>query len=433
MPSAVGLPEPPPWLPPTAFAAINAASAALTAAFDAPSGAIVPPPAPVAGAASAAGSPRTLLDLFPPAVSRDSTAPDLPLREPAAPPPIAAVEPPRVAIKRRSYPAPAPQRAVTYETFYGLDEKPFAAAPDLRFLYHSGQHDRVLQELAASIARRDAVGVLTGDAGIGKTLLCRALADQLDRRTLVSFVAEPPSSAGDLLKTLLVDFGVISREDVAAGQLAAASRADLAGALRDFLGSLAALQATALVIVDDAHRLSSALLAEVRDLSETAAASGLLQIVLVGEPELSRALRAADARALDQKAKVRLVLGPLDEDEIPGYVAHRLAVAGRGERVDFSEPALGRVFSLSRGVPRVVNEICDRSLTLGYQGSASRIDGDFVEEAAQHLGLAAAEAAQTWRDRAIVAAAMLALMLVGAAGAGYVFRDSLGRALALWR
>ena len=425
------MPEPPPWLPQSAFAAVNAASAALSAAFDSPSAA----PAPVTPAPDVApvpGAPRPLLDLFPPATSRESTAPDLPLREAGVPPQIAAVEPPRVAIKRRTYPAPAPTRGVTCETFYGLAEKPFAVAPDLRFLYHSTAHDRVLQDLAASVSRRDTVAVLTGASGIGKTLLCRALVDQLDRRTLLSFVSRSVASPDDLLKTLLVDFGVISQEDAASGPLAAASREDLAGALRDFVESLGVLQASALVIVDDAHKLSSAVLAELRGLSEIAAAVGLLQIVLVGEPELTRQLRARDLRALDQRVKARAEIEPLDGEEVLGYVAHRLAVAGRGERIDFSEPALRKISALSRGIPGVINQICDRALTLGYQSSASRIDGDFVEDASQQLGLASAEAGESWRDGALIVVLMIALMLAGAAGAGWVFREPLGRVWTQW-
>jgi type II secretory pathway predicted ATPase ExeA len=431
-PSAVGLPEPPPWLPPSAVAAITAASAALTAAFESPFVAAAPAGAVSAPTAPASGSPRTLLDLFPPAASRESTAPDLSLRDTlTVPPPIAAVEPPRVASKRRAYPAQTPPRGVTYETFYGFDETPFGAASDLRFLYHGTAHDRALQELVASVGRRDTVAVLTGESGIGKTMLCRALVDQLDRRTLVSFVAHAVASPDALLKTLLVDFGVVSPEDADAG-LAAASRDDLAGVLRDFLGSLAVLQASALVIVDDAHTLSSAVLGELRGLAEVAAAVGLLQFVFVGEPSLTKQLSAGDLRALDQRVKARVELGPLDDDEVSGYVAHRLAVAGRGERVDFSEPAIRRIFSLSRGVPGVINQVCDRALTLGYQASASRIDGDFVEDASKQLGLSRAETAATWRDRALIAALMIGLMLAGAAAAGWVFRDPLSRAWAGW-
>jgi len=429
-PSAAGLPEPPPWLPPSAFAAITAASAALTATFDSPFVAAAPG---AAASVPAAGSPRTLLDLFPPTASRASTAPELPVRDTTtAPPPIAAVEPPRVASKRRAYPAPAPARGVTYETFYGFDEKPFGAASHLRFLYHGAAHDRALQELVASVGRRDTVAVLTGESGIGKTMLCRALVDQLDRRTLVSFVAQAAASPEALLRTLLVDFGVVSPEDAAAG-LAAASRDDLARTLRDFLSSLAVLQASALVIVDDADSLSSAVLGELRGLAEVAAGVGLLQLVFVGEPALTKQLRAGDLRALDQRVKSRVKLGPLEEDEVSGYVAHRLAVAGRGERVDFSEPAIRRIFSLSHGVPGVINQMCDRALTLGYQASASRIDGDFVEEVSQQLGLSPAETAGRWRERALIAVLMIGLMLVGAAAAGWVFRDQLSRAWTDWR
>jgi len=417
--------------------AITAASAALSEAFDSPSPAPAAPvvpaslPSPIAQP-SAPRSPRTLLDLFPPAASREATAPSLPVPETVAvPPPIAAVEPPRVSVKPRTFPAPTQARA-SYETFYGLDEKPFGTAADLRFLYHSTAHDRALQELATSVARHDAVAVLTGPHGMGKTMLGRALVDQLDRRTLVSFVAEPPATPEALLGTLLVDFGVASQDDVAAGPLASASRVDLSGALRDFLSSLAVLQASALLIVDDAHRLPTAVMHEVRALADMAASGKLLQLVLVGEPSLTRQLKSSEFRDIDDRVGLRAELGPLEEEEIAGYVAHRLAVAGRGERVGFTEVALRKTFSLSRGIPGVINQICDRALTLGYQTSASAIDGDFVDEAAQQLGLMAAESAGSWRDRVMIVVLMLALMLAGAAGAGWVFREPLSRALTQW-
>jgi general secretion pathway protein A len=354
------------------------------------------------------------------------------MRDSTAPPPIAAIEPPRVAVRPRVFPAAAPPRGVTYETFYGLDEKPFAVPPDLRFLYHSSAHDRALQDLASSVARHDPVAVFTGEPGIGKTLLCRALVDQLDRRTLVSFVTDAPSSAEDLLKTMLVDFGVISPADVTTG-LAPAARGELAGALRDFLSSLVVLQASALLIVDDAHRLQGSVLQELRQLADVAAYGNLLQIVCVGEPALTRLLKTNDLKAVNELVKVRVKLGPLEEDEIDGYVAHRIAVAGRGGRVEFGESALRRAFALTRGVPGLVNTLCDRSLMLGYQSSASHIDSDFVEQAAQDAGLVQADGGDSVRDRALIAVLMLSLMLAGAAGAGWVFRGPLSRAWTEWR
>ena len=353
-------------------------------------------------------------------------------RENMAPPAIAAVEPPRVAVKPRAFPAAAqPRTVVTYESFYGLNEKPFAPRADLRFLYHSTAHDRVLQDLLSSIGNRHAVAVFTGPADIGKTMLCRALVDQLDRRTIVSFVSDSvPRSAEDLLKTMLVDFGVISSEDVESGSLAAASRESLSRALSGFLASLTVLQATALLIVDEVHALPADVLRELRRLSDGAASGHPLQLVLVGEPRLTRELRSNDLRAIDERVTLRVELGPLDADEVPGYIGHRLAVAGSGERVGFSDAAVSRIVALARGVPGVINRICDRSLTLGYNTSASLIDGDVVDQSAQQLGLSPPEGSDSWRDRAMIVVLMIALMLAGAAGASWVFREPLGRALA---
>jgi general secretion pathway protein A len=396
-------------------------------AYEPPASALTSTPAP------AGSAPRTLLDLFPPAVSREATAPSLPLRETGVPPPsIAAVEPPRITVARRAFPTAAPEPGVTYETFYGLDEKPFAADPDLRFLYHSTAHDRALQDLAMSVGRRDAVAVFTGDAGIGKTMLCRALVDQLDRRTLVSFPSGTATSADHLLKTLLVDFGVISPNDAASGRIAAASHDDLSKAIRDFVASLAVLQASALLIVDEAHTLPGPVLKELCALSEVAATQRLLQIVLVGEPGLTRLLRTNDLRPLDERVNLRVELGPLEDEEVPGYVAHRLAVAGRAERVDFGDAAIRKIFTLTGGVPRAINQICDRAMTLGYQVSASRIDADLVEQAAQQLEFVPADAPSSWADRALIAAVMIVMMLAGAAGAGFVFREPLTRAWVHW-
>ena len=163
-----------------------------------------------------------------------------------------------------------------------------------------------------------------------------------------------------------------------------------------------------------------------------AATQRLLQIVLVGEPGLTRLLRTNDLRPLDERVNLRVELGPLEEEEVPGYVAHRLAVAGRGERVDFGDAAIRKIFTLTGGVPRAINQICDRAMTLGYQVSASRIDADLVEQAAQQLEFVPADAPSSWRDRALIAVVMIVMMLAGAAGAGFVFREPLTRAWVHW-
>jgi general secretion pathway protein A len=308
-------------------------------------------------------------------------------------------------------------------------DTPFAAAPDLRFLYHSVEHDRALSELVSSITRGESVVVLTGMRGAGKTTLCRALVEHLDRRTLVSFVRDA-SSVDALLKRLLVDFGVISSDETAR-QLDSTSRDDLSRALRDFLSSLTILHASALVIVDDAHTLTPEVWAELDAICQMAADLRLLQMLLVGDSTLTRLMRS-DAQSMERRVAFRVEVGSLQRQEIHGYVPHRLAVAGRADDMRFDEGALRDVFARSRGVPGDVNAICDRALTLAGQMSANRISASIVGQAADEIGFTATAVRSSWRDRAVFAAVLLAMLIAGAASAGWVFRGPLTRALTRW-
>ena len=329
--------------------------------------------------------------------------------------------------------APAPVEGLTYETFYGLHERPFSLTPDPKFLYHSAAHDRAAQTMLDAIRRRDGTAVLTGEMGVGKTMLCRAVMEQLDRRTLTSLVADPFVRAEELLKRVLVDFGVVSASEAAAGRMAKASLADLQTALRDFLYSLAPLQAFAVIIVDEAQNLSVDLLQQVRVLADTGGEEQLLQVMLVGQPSLSVTLSKPELRATFQHLSARATLGPLAADEIAGYVAHRLQVAGTSPRVEFDESATERLYLLSGGVPRVINLVCDRALAAGRAESASAIDEAFIEQAAAELGLAA-PAPHTSRLRVLaLSTAFVLLVLVGAAAGAFVFRASVGSWLERWQ
>ncbi|MBI3265248.1 MAG: AAA family ATPase, partial [Acidobacteria bacterium] len=333
---------------------------------------------------------------------------------------------------RRSQPA-APVDTPTYATFYGLNEKPFSLSSDPRFLYHSASHDRATQKMLGAIRRREAMVVLTGEIGVGKTTLCRGVIEQLDRHTFTSFVVDPFESAEDLLKTVLVDFGVISRDDLARGRLTNASRADLAAVLRDFLFSLAPLQAFAVVFIDEAQNLPVDLLAQMRVLADTEGDARLLQVVLVGQPSLLTTLARPELRQLAQRISIRCTLEPLAGDEVAGYVMNRLAIAGGGLRVEFGDGSLECVYELSAGVPRVVNLLCDRALSVGYGLSASVIDARIVEAAAEDLDL---DPPMSGASAARITAAIVALMLLvllGAAGAAYVFRARLSAVVTEWQ
>jgi AAA domain len=165
--------------------------------------------------------------------------------------------------------------------FYGLTEKPFSLSTDPVFLYHSTAHDRTAQALLTSIGTRPGVVVITGPYGIGKTSLCRAVIEQLDRRRLTSFLVDPFLTVDDLLQTLLIDFGALSRDDLAGGRQPSTDQ--LRDTLHSFLASLASFSASAVVLVDDAQNLPVSVLDELRALSEIREGRRLLQVVLLGD------------------------------------------------------------------------------------------------------------------------------------------------------
>jgi type II secretory pathway predicted ATPase ExeA len=352
----------------------------------------------------------------------------VPVAVPVAPVPVA-----RPAPNPPTPPAPAPVPADfrPYETFYGLSESPFSLSTDPVFLYHTTAHDRTAQVLLTSIGTRPGVVVITGPFGIGKTSLCRAVIEELDRRTLTSFLVDPFLSVDELLQTLLIDFGALSRADLASGRQPSTNQ--LRDTLQSFLASLSSLQASAVALIDEAQNLPAAVLDELRALSEITDGRRLLHVVLVGEPGLVSLLKQEALRPLNAQVAVRSVLGPLLADEVDGYVRHRLGVVGNSSRVEFSGGALARIHELTRGVPRVVNILCDRAMSRGYEVSASVIDRSHVDAAASDLDLSV-PVAQTPRTLrlAVEAVAFVLLMLVGAGAALWVFRDDVHRTLVQW-
>jgi general secretion pathway protein A len=406
-------------LSPEASAAVAAASAALEA-FAAPRREL--PRASAVSSPTSPPGPRKLIDLFPPARPAAVEA-----KTPAA---VQATAP--VAAAAATPPAQPARVPALHERFYGLSDNPFDLAPDPRFHFRWDSHDQVLRDLTAAFERRDGTMLLIGNAGSGKTTVCRALAARLGRRTLVCVVGEPPAAARDLLQTVLADFGVVSRADTASGRLREASRDDLVSALRDFLASLAVLQAVALIVIDDAHAMAPGVLADLQILADMALEHKRLQVLLVGEPPLRATLQRDSLRKWDGLIGLRAELGPLAGGDMADYVTHRLAVVGTTDRL-FDEAALARVHTLSHGTPRTVNRLCDRALTMGQRASARSIDEALVDRAARDLGLIADPAPPpSWRRRFVAVIALLVLMCAGAAGAGWIFREPLTRTLARW-
>jgi len=275
-----------------------------------------------------------------------------------------------------------------YENYYGFAEKPFSLTPDPKYLYRSESHANAFDLLQYAIRRREGFVAITGDIGTGKTTLCRALLEHIDRATFTALVLNPFLTEEDLLKRILQDFGVVSRDEAKAGRLASATKQELIDTLYDFLLSLVSLNASAVLIIDEAQNLPRSVLEQVRILSNLETdKEKLLQIILVGQLELQAQLRAPDLRQLDQRISIRYELQPLDRDGVAAYVAHRITIAGATTGVTFTADAIDAVHRFSGGIPRLINLICDRALLSGFSTHAPRITGEHVTRAANGLDL----------------------------------------------
>jgi len=308
-----------------------------------------------------------------------------------------------------------------YESYYGFAEKPFSLTPDPKYLYRSESHANAFDLLQYAIRRREGFVVVTGDIGTGKTTLCRALLEEIDRTTFTALVLNPFLTEEDLLKRILQDFGVVSREEAKAGRLANVTKQELIETLYDFLLSLIPLRASAVLIIDEAQNLPLPVLEQIRILSNLETdKEKLLQIILVGQLNLQTLLRSPELRQLDQRVSIRYELKPLDADGVAAYVAHRLTIAGGRASVSFTASALSRVHRWSSGIPRLINLICDRALLTGFSVRSPRITPEMVDHAAAGLELRrpAAEGLRSLRPRASLAAALALAMLASAIAVG---------------
>ena len=312
-----------------------------------------------------------------------------------------------------------PREASLYESFYGLAQSPFALAPDPRFLYLSESHHAAIKRILQALRRREPFLVLSGDIGTGKTTLCRALLEQLDKTAFSSLVLNPFLSVDELLRQVLVDYGVVSREGMLSERFTNATKHELITTLSEFLITLAPLRGSAVVIIDEAQHLKPEVLEELRVVAGMHSDARLLQIVLVGQPALLDVLAAADLRQLDQRISLKAMLQPLDRDDVEHYISHRLTVAGESVSVVFERSAIKRLHALSGGVPRVINLLCDRALMAGADRGVHEITPAMIDQASDALSFRR-PAAEVDRPRslrhttprwAIVLAVVAALLL----------------------
>ena len=273
-----------------------------------------------------------------------------------------------------------------YEAFYGLREQPFSLTTDPRFLYLSQQHRRAFDELLTGLRRHEGLLLLTGDTGTGKTTLCRAVIDALGHRTFSALILNPYMSDAEVLRTILREFGLVTREDIRKGAFEHADVPQLIDTLESFLRSLVPLNSYAVVIIDEAQSLSAKVLDQIRVLGSLEQdGRRLLQIVLVGQPSLIDTLRGDSMRALADRVSRRTALEPLAASDVEAYVAHRLQIAGGKNAVKFDADALARIADLSDGLPRRINLLCDRALELGRVAGVTTIGAPLISQAAKAI------------------------------------------------
>ncbi|MCF1184983.1 AAA family ATPase [Marichromatium gracile] len=266
-----------------------------------------------------------------------------------------------------------------YPSYFGLSEPCFSIAPDPRYLFLSAQHREALAHLVYGAGEQGGFVLLTGEVGTGKTTVCRAFLEQLPEHVEVALILNPCLTARELLVAVCEEFGIA----IAAGER---SLKRLVDALNQYLLALHAEGRRALLIIDEAQNLRPRVLEQIRLLTNLETSTHkLLQIFLIGQPELRRMLARAQLRQVDQRITARVHLHPFDHHETSAYIGHRLAVAGC-ERMPFTAMALWRIHRWSRGLPRLINILCDRALLGAYVSRHPRVDAGIVARAARELG-----------------------------------------------
>jgi general secretion pathway protein A len=259
-----------------------------------------------------------------------------------------------------------------YERFYELRERPFALSPDPDYLYPSRVHREALDYLRYGLESHAGFVVITGEIGSGKTTLLQTLLRGVDAQTTVGRIVNTMLEPRELLETIMIDFGL---------DPAGKSKPLLLRDLAQYLVDQRLAGRMVLLVIDEAQNLTLAALEELRMLSNLETEkSKLLQIVLIGQPDLRDKLAAPELEQLRQRITVSYHLTPLDADETERYINHRLRRAALGTPVEFPRQATDAIHARSRGIPRIVNVICDAALVFGYAEERRTMDPELVTE-----------------------------------------------------
>lgn len=264
-----------------------------------------------------------------------------------------------------------------YHAFYNLRESPFNVTSDPNFLYLSITHAEALDHLTYGIEQRKGFLAITGEIGSGKTTLCRALINRLDSRTKVALILNAILPEIQLLEAIVDDFGIVTEKR---------TKGALIKALNRYLLEQLSLGNNTVLIIDEAQNMRASTLETIRMLSNLETEKEkLLQIVLVGQPQLKQKLNSPELVQLKQRIAVRFHLRSLNEEEVSRYIDHRLTVAGSDGRVMFEPDAVRLIYQHTGGVPRLINILADKALLLGFVRETFRLDRALIEQCIKEL------------------------------------------------
>jgi general secretion pathway protein A len=309
-----------------------------------------------------------------------------------------------------------------YTEFFGLDEKPFALAPDPKYMFMGRSHREAFAHLLYGIEQGEGFIEVIGQVGTGKTTLCRTLLAQLGGDLEIAYIFNPSQTEIELLRSISREFGLPARAE---------SRSELIDELNRFLLEKNFAGRRVLLVIDEAQNLSPGVLEQVRLLSNLETERGkLIQIVLIGQPELEQSLSRGDLRQLRQRITVRWKLRPFDRDEVREYLEHRLRIAGLRGASLFTPAAARALYRASRGIPRIVNAVADRALLAAYSTGQRSVDARTVRRAATELPASQRNGWDRWvRPKRWIALGLLAMAIGGlvAGGLAVADRDALSR------
>lgn len=305
-----------------------------------------------------------------------------------------------------------------YEQLYGLRDKPFSLTPNPRFVFYSQQYHEAEGQLIYGINNREGFMLVTGQPGTGKTTLCRDLIEKLDQeKSRSALIFNPFLNGMEMLAALLTEFGIAVPEG--------GTRKELLDRLNQFLLAQLAMGKSCVAIFDEAQHLAPEFLEQIRVLSNLETdQEKLIQIILVGQPELLDKIRTPQMAQLDQRVSIRVTLTDLNEQETDRYIHHRLNVAGARGQIRFSPRAVKEIYRGSHGVPRLINLICDRALLAGYASQTRDIQPEHVlkaiaalrgEDAEVSANTAPPKKVASWGRRAGMIAAVGAIAIATSA------------------